>query len=227
MNLHSPNALPLTGIPPRPVLADEVYGRLKALIMDSTIPPGARINIEEVARLLDVSPTPVRESLARLESDGLVDKLALKGYKTTELLDKEELLELYELRLLLEPHAAREAALRAKYPAAADLVLEVDSAKSYFSASKDVSPWDLSNHDVRFHDMILELAGNETIRQAYARTHCHLHAFRLAYAGTFGLHTIHEHSEVVEAIVANEPEQAEEAMRLHIISSRDRMLTQF
>jgi len=209
------------------VLADEVYGRLKALIMDSTIPPGARINIEEVARLLDVSPTPVRESLARLESDGLVDKLALKGYKTTELLDKEELLELYELRLLLEPHAAREAALRAKYPAAADLVLEVDSAKSYFSASKDVSPWDLSNHDVRFHDMILELAGNETIRQAYARTHCHLHAFRLAYAGTFGLHTIHEHSEVVEAIVANEPEQAEEAMRLHIISSRDRMLTQF
>jgi DNA-binding GntR family transcriptional regulator len=195
--------------------------------MDSTIPPGARINIEEVARLLDVSPTPVRESLARLESDGLVDKLALKGYKTTELLDKDELLELYELRLLLEPHAARQAVNRAEHNAFDDLVLEVNSANSYFSATEEVSPWDLSNHDVRFHDMILELAGNETIRQAYARTHCHLHAFRLAYAGTFGLHTIHEHSEVVKAIVANEPEQAEEAMRLHIVSSRDRMLSQF
>lgn len=223
----SSNEFPLADLPPRYVLADEIYTRLKALIMDSTIPPGARINIEEVARRLDVSPTPVRESLARLESEGLVDKLALKGYKTTELLDKDELLELYELRMLLEPNAAKKAAKSMNFSTVSELVSEVESAETFFSATQDVSPWDLSNHDVRFHDMILDLAGNETIRQAYARTHCHLHTFRLAYAGTFGLHTINEHAAVVKAIVNNEPDKAEEAMRHHITASRDRMIEQF
>lgn len=211
-------------LPLRQVLADGVYLRLKSLIMESTIPPGSRLNIEEISRTLGVSATPVRESLARLESDGLVDKLALKGYRTTELLNREELMELYELRMLLEPDAAGKAAVLGPAEGLESLKSEMAVGKGLINRKESELAWDLSNHDVRFHDMVLELAGNETIRQAYARTHCHLHTFRLAYAGTFGGHTIEEHTAVFKAIEKRDAEGARQAMLNHITASRDRML---
>jgi len=211
-------------MPPRQALADEVYSRLRTLIMESSIAPGQRINIEDVARRLDVSPTPVRESLARLESDGLVDKLPLKGYRTTELLGRDEIDELYELRLLLEPHSAARAAARVTAPGVDALRAEMQGASS---SSEYSSFGELASHDVRLHDLVFELAGNETVRQAYARTHCHLHTFRLAYRSTFGLHTVNEHSRVVDAITAGDETGAEGAMRAHIEASRTRNIAEF
>lgn len=221
--------LAMLSMPPRQVLADEVYSRLRSLIMESSIPPDTRINIEDVARQLDVSPTPVRESLARLESDGLVDKLPLKGYRTTELLDRDQIRELYELRLLLEPNAAAQAAVGITSARADRLRSEIQSGSSPVLAQdgNDASYQELSHHDVRLHDLVLELAGNETVRRAYARTHCHLHTFRLSYSGAFGAHTIVEHTAVVDAITSGDAAAAESAMRQHIVASRDRMMGQF
>ena len=217
----------MSSLAPRQALADEVYARLRTLIMDSTIPPGRRINIEDVARQLDVSPTPVRESLARLESDGLVDKLPLKGYRTTELLNRDQIDELYELRLLIEPHSAARAALTVSDEQARELRAEMAAASAASASSEYTSYQELSNHDVRLHDLVLEIAGNETIRQAYARTHCHLHTFRLAFSGTFGAHTINEHAQVVDAILARDGVAAEHAMREHVEASRVRISGQF
>ena len=73
-------------LPRRNVLADDVYELVKAMVMDHVIRPGARVSIDGLARELAVSPTPVREALARLESDGLVLKEPLKGYRATPLL---------------------------------------------------------------------------------------------------------------------------------------------
>jgi DNA-binding GntR family transcriptional regulator len=67
----------------RTTLTDDVYAAVQALIMDHVIPPDERVNIDALARRLDVSPTPVREALARLEADGLVSKRPLAGYTTT------------------------------------------------------------------------------------------------------------------------------------------------
>lgn len=221
------SSLVMSSLPPRQALADEVYARLRTLIMDSTIPPGRRINIEDVARQLDVSPTPVRESLARLESDGLVDKLPLKGYRTTELLDRDGIDDLYELRLLLEPHSAARAAVALTDEMATRLRAEMAEAQAASASSEYSSYQELSNHDVRLHDLVFEIAGNETIRQAYARTHCHLHTFRLAFSGTFGAHTIDEHARIVEAILDRDELGAERAMREHVEASRMRISGQF
>lgn len=229
MTTNVDSDLVLSRMPPRLVLADEVYSRLRTLIMESSILPDTRINIEDVARQLDVSPTPVRESLARLESDGLVDKLPLKGYRTTELLDRDAIRELYELRLLLEPNAAAQASAGMTSARADRLRAEVQSGSSQVQAhaGNDTSYQELSHHDVRLHDLVLELAGNETIRRAYARTHCHLHIFRLSYSGTFGTHTIDEHAAVVDAITSGDAAAAESAMSRHIVASRDRTLSHF
>ena len=66
-------------LPARRALADDVYDAVLGLLMDQVIEPGSRASIDGIARQLNVSPTPVREALARLESEGLVVKKALKA----------------------------------------------------------------------------------------------------------------------------------------------------
>lgn len=209
----------------RVMLGDEVYAVLQQAIMDGTIPPDERMNAGELARRFDVSPTPVREALARLEADGLVEKLPLKGYRTTDLLEKQELVDLFELRLLLEPGSAARAAERRHGDDSADLRREIELARSAIGKPDAYSV--LSQHDVRLHDKIFRAARNETVRLAYARTHCHLHTFRLAYTGSYVSDTVDEHAAVTDAIVAGDAVAAEVAMRRHIEQSRERLLRVF
>src|SRR5690349_25023786 len=91
----------------RSTLGEDVYAALHTLIMEHTLAPGDRLNIDALARQLAVSPTPVRESLARLESDGLVRKRPLAGYAVSPRLTRDEFTEMFDMRLLLEPAAAR------------------------------------------------------------------------------------------------------------------------
>ncbi|MCS5735283.1 GntR family transcriptional regulator [Herbiconiux daphne] len=203
---------------PRPT---EAYASLRALIMSGAIPPGERINIEDAARRLSVSPTPVREALAGLESEGLVLKVPLRGYRTTELLTREELVELYELRRLLEPDAAAKAARR--HDAALRQALDAELA-TMSSRPAPLPAIELAAHDERLHGIVFEGAGNSLIARTYARTHCHLHIFRLSYSGTYGHHTVDEHAAIVAAIDAGDDTGAAAAMREHLDLSLERVL---
>ncbi|MCC3764060.1 GntR family transcriptional regulator [Glycomyces sp. TRM65418] len=99
-------------------LADEAYTELKSRIMRSELAPGAKLSIDGLAKELAFSHTPIRESLARLESEGLLARRPLSGYTVEPLLSEREFADLFEIRMLLEPLAARRAAERAVLPAA-------------------------------------------------------------------------------------------------------------
>src|SRR5262245_38687980 len=94
----------------RQSMAVDVYEALKAMIMDGALPPGERVNLDEAARRLEVSQSPVREALARLEAEGLVIKEAFRGYSTTPQLTRAELVDLFDFRFVVEPWAAARAA---------------------------------------------------------------------------------------------------------------------
>src|SRR5260370_36556607 len=97
-------------VPQRSVLADEIYEILKSKLMDNVVEPGSRLSIDGLARDLGCSPTPIREALARLESDGLVAKRAHYGYTAALLIDAQSFAELFRMRLRLEPACASWAA---------------------------------------------------------------------------------------------------------------------
>ena len=109
-------------------MGDDVYEAVKALVMEHTLAPGDRVNIDALARELEVSPTPVREALARLESDGLVRKRPLAGYTVTPLLTRQEFTDMFDMRLVLEGAAARWAAERASDGARDAIVAESEVA---------------------------------------------------------------------------------------------------
>ena len=204
----------------RRVLADDVFEALTALVMDHVVEPGARLSIDGLAARLGVSPTPVREALARLEALGLASKEPLRGYRATPLLSRAELDDLYEFRLLVEPWAAGRAAARG---AGAEPLLALLAEMHGAPAEGYARYRALAEHDRRFHDTVLRLAGNEHARQAFARTHCHLHIFRLHYVQQIGSTALAEHAAVARAVAASDAAGAEAAMRTHLVASRDRL----
>jgi DNA-binding GntR family transcriptional regulator len=205
-------------IPRRNVLADDVYEALKAMVMDHVVRPGARVSIDGLARELAVSPTPVREALARLESDGLVVKEPLKGYRATSLLTLEEFDDLYRFRRLIEPWAARRAAEQITPEGAAQIRDELASAAPPLTADYEGYKA-LTAHDTRFHALIARLSGSEQVRVAFERTHCHLHIFRLHYERDIGPEALAEHRRIAAAIVDGDGDAAEAAMVDHLESA--------
>lgn len=199
----------------RVIVADETYERLKAQIMNHVIAPGARISIDGLSRQLGASQTPVRESLARLESEGLAVKTPLRGYRATALLTPEEFEDLFHFRRLIEPWAAGRAAERADHVAARLLLAEVESVRPPRESNYEAYRA-LAAHDERFHDLVATLSGSDQLRTALKRTHCHLHIFRLHWERNFGPQTLAEHRLVAEAITRQRPDEAEKAMVAHL-----------
>ncbi|MDG4820416.1 GntR family transcriptional regulator [Asanoa sp. WMMD1127] len=206
----------------RITLTDDVYAAVQTLIMDHEVEPGARINIDALARRLAVSPTPVREALARLESDGLVSKRPLVGYTATPLLTRAEFEDLVEMRLILEPTAAAKAA-----GAGLD---EAEVAALRAKADLPAGPGEIAAftaQDARFHHSLAALSGNRMLHDAVVRLRAHLHLFRLHFPTAHYGVSASEHHRVVDAVCAGDPDAAAAAMRAHLTAARDRHLPFF
>lgn len=206
-------------------VVDGVCNTIYERLMSLEIAPGARISIDMIARDLDVSQTPVREALALLEREGLVRKAHLIGYSAAPQLTRQQFDDLYTFRLLLEPECARMAARN----------MTAESLQNLEGAAADMrhggAPIDrisrYSRADAAFHDAIRRIAGNEVIRLTLFNRHVHLHIFRLMFQSRVTQAALAEHEALLAAFRAKDPVAAEEAMRTHILRSRDRLLSAF
>jgi DNA-binding GntR family transcriptional regulator len=214
-------------VPQRQILTDTVYETVKGLLMDHRIEPGSRINIDQLARELAVSPTPIREALARLESDGLVSKEPLRGYTATPLLDLPSFLQLYEMRSLLEPVAARKAA-----EAATDEDLDVLEQQILAIERAEIGRVYeeyrvLPTEDSNFHDTIARMSGNKYLRETLGRLHSHLQLYRLVEDPELRGITTSEHRAILAALRRRDPDATVAAMIDHIARSQVRMSRPF
>ncbi len=200
-----------------------MYQGIKRLIMNAVIAPGERLNIDSLARELGTSSSPVREALARLESDGLATKLPLRGYTVTLPLSRAQLDDLYELRLLIEPWAAGRAARRLDDSGRERLAAELERAGTIPESTDYQDFRDFSDHDARLHDLVLDLAGNQAVRESMAKAHAHLHMFRIGYDHELGSATMVEHRLLVAKISSGSDREAEQTMRDHLESARSRL----
>jgi len=196
-----------------PGLADEVYRRIRADIMSLKLPPESRVSVDSLARELGVSQTPIREALSMLEANGLVSKRHFAGYATTPRMDRAQLDELFEFRLLVEPHAARKAA-RMMTDADMALLASGEAAPSH-DAFADL--------DTDFHRLIAQGAGNHLIADSLARLHIHVHIFRSCFRREIAEEAVDEHDAIIAAIRARDDWAAEGAMRRHIERSYKRL----
>ncbi|HWC67163.1 MAG TPA: GntR family transcriptional regulator [Acidimicrobiales bacterium] len=199
----------------RPVLTDDVHDVLVDMLMNHSLGPGARINIDGLARTLTVSPTPIREALARIEAEGLIVKEPRRGYVVAPLISREELRALIDFRLLIEPPAAAAAAERASTADASALQTFARSGGAGTHDGAAVSRLDML-YDARFHDSVASLGGNPWLRESLARLRSHLHMYRLYYHANQAAATSSEHIAIADAIADRDPARAADAMRRHL-----------
>lgn len=209
-------------------VVDGVYDSIYEQLMSLTIAPGARIPIDVVARDLDVSQTPVRAALSRLEREGLVKKAHLIGYSAAPQLDRKQFEDLFNFRLLVEPEGARLAALNMT-PDALGHIEEIAADMAHGATPVDrTSRYSrFARTDAHFHDEILRIAGNEVIRSTLFNQHVHLHLFRLMFHSRVTQEALEEHEELLTAFRTGDSSTAETAMREHVMHSRDRLMLAF
>ena len=214
-------------IPRHKGLADDVYEAIFTKLLSLEIAPGARITVDGLVRELKVSHTPIREALGRLEGEGLVVKTHLVGYSAAPQIMRRRFDELYELRLLLEPHGARRAAQQVNEARMRKLRERSEQMRRLNSSRGRSSYVRFARLDSEFHDQIMEIAGNELIRDQLAHLHTHFHIFRLMYHARVTEEALAEHDSLLESLSSGDGPGAERAMRSHIERSRERLLEAF
>jgi DNA-binding GntR family transcriptional regulator len=210
----------------RQVLADHVYEELLASLIDGRLEPGTAVSIDGTARELNVSPTPVREALARLEHTGMVRRVALKGYRVAPMFTEEDFAELMEARLAIEPVNARLACSRLTPPNYAALAQAVADLKKARRGPSFAEFRDYLEADERFHRLIAEQTGNQFMVAAYAALGGQVPRFRL-FGGvgiTDAEQAIAEHQAVLDALSSGDPEKAAAAMAEHVQKVRGRAI---
>lgn len=202
----------------RTVLMDEAYDALLTLILDEGLEPGTPLRIDTIAKDWGVSPTPLREALAKLENTGLVVRVPHRGYTVAPLLDDNGFRELMDARLLIEPYSARRACDRdaagtARALAESHRLMEAaaaqdvaDDFRAYLQADSD------------FHAAIARAAGNRFLSAAIDPLGAHVQRFRRFTGGrvTDTQEALAEHAAVLDAFEAADAERCEAAMRAHL-----------
>jgi DNA-binding GntR family transcriptional regulator len=185
---------------------------LREAIATGRLKPGARVLESELATLLDMSRTPVREAIATLEAEGLVSIDGAGGRVVTKL-DYQSVMELYTVRAVLESTAAGLAARNASEMEIVALrdMLEIEE-QIRDDAGRRVE------HNRRFHEAIYYCSHNRYLLKMlqYIQTGMLLLGDATRIGDGRLTAALHEHTAIVEAIAAHDPAAAEAAVREHI-----------
>ena len=198
-------------------LPTPIYQQLINAIEKGDLRPGDRMLETELASRFGVSRTPIREAIRRLETDGLVVHKPRIG-AMVRLLAQQEIVELYEMRIVLEATAAQMAA---KHCSNAETRTLQDLNDQMLAHSKD--PFAVATLNRKFHTCIFNAARNRFLAQSYNSL-----SYSLILLGKTTLETDErvqnvyaQHEAIIGALISGDTDIASEVMRLHMETSLD------
>jgi DNA-binding GntR family transcriptional regulator len=195
-------------------LSEEVAERLREQIFSHELAPGSWLDEQSLAIAFGISRTPMREAIKVLATEGLVTTKMNKGAYVTEV-DRQDLEQIFTVLSLLEGQAAKDTAIKASEEQLTrldDLHHRLEKA----AADRDLEQFFEIN--VRFHEMIQEIAGNPWMNGVIDDLRKVLKLQRrdsLSRSGRL-LSSLVEHREILQAILKRDPLAAEAAMRQHL-----------
>jgi DNA-binding GntR family transcriptional regulator len=197
-------------------LSEKVYRRLLELILDGELAPGERLRQEELSSRLGVSRTPLLFALTRLKKEMLVEFVPRKG-AFVRCLDKEEILNLFDIRIRLETLGARGAALSPSDVELQELRAGLDRYRGAISGGDFKR---LAKADFDFHQGIMRMSGNELLIDLVESHHI------VFLANQRGIilkpeRSLADHETILAAIARRDPAAAEVAMDGHLSRARE------
>lgn len=193
---------------------DAAYGTIRSRILDNVYPPGHQVLESVLADEMEISRTPVREALIRLAHEGLVEVIPRHGMRVLPL-SPSDMREIYVVLTALESAAAEVLAQRR--PTDMELKPLVEATRDMTRALKadDLDAWAAA--DERFHQGLVELAGNQTLIDAVARVGDRAHRARMftLRLRPKPVNSTHEHLAMLERIRAGDGDGAVKVNRAH------------
>lgn len=204
-------------------LEEKVYIELQEAILSETLKKGESLTELSLSEKLGVSRTPVRSALQRLSEVGLVKIVPNRGAVVLGV-TKEDILDIYRIRMRLEGLASAMAALNMSDADKKKLTETVELSEFYLSKNNTEN---LKELDTSFHRVIYEASGSRTLARILSDLHLNTKGYRrisLAIPGRLE-RTTKEHREILNAILAGDAEKADRLTSEHIEHALANMLT--
>lgn len=206
-------------------LEEKVYIELQDAILSESIKKGEALTEISLSEKLGVSRTPVRSALQRLAEDGLIKIVPNRGAVVLGV-TKEDILDIYRIRMRLEGLASAMAAEKMTEDMKKKLAETVELSEFYLQKNNTEN---LKELDTSFHRIIYEASGSRTLARILSDLHLHTKGYRrisLAIPGRLERTTM-EHREILNAILAGDAEKADKLTSEHIEHALANMMTAF
>jgi DNA-binding GntR family transcriptional regulator len=195
---------------------------LRQAILDGYFEPGERLDQDAITEELGVSRTPLREAIAALESEGLLEAKPHRGVFVARI-SKRDIRDIFALRALLEAEVARQAASSIPDAVLDRLETALKGAQKAYDGGNHVAQFEADRY---FHETLREFTENRLLKEVLDGLNNRISAVRRFAQTKPGPHIdqfAEEHLAVLQAIKKRDPEKAAALMRRHLEESGARV----
>jgi DNA-binding GntR family transcriptional regulator len=206
-------------------LTQDAYRQIKSAIIANELKPGQQLKEEELASQLGISSTPLREALAKLEQEWLVETVPHRGKFVVEI-TPENVRELFEVRRELEGLAVELALPSLTSDDLEELGAFLEPAKAQYQQADDFDPSLWIESETRLHGLIIRNCGNQWLIKLLTTLNDHIwriRGFRVITPGTDTRQSFLEHLAIWEAMKARDVVKTKELMEQHLRNAGDRL----
>ena len=209
---------------PRAALHEQVAYRLRELLVEGAIAPGAKLNERELSERLNVSRTPLREAIKMLAAEGLVELLPNRGAVAVSL-SEQDVRDTFEVMAGLEGQSGELAAQRITDAELSEIkALHFEMLAAH--ARRDLSLYYRLNAQI--HKAINLAAKNPVLQATYTQVNARLQAlrFRSNQDEVKWTHAVNEHGQMIDALAARDGGLLRNILQQHLNHKRDVVLAQ-
>jgi DNA-binding GntR family transcriptional regulator len=220
-----PGLGPLKAMAERKSLGQMVYENLRQTIVRGSIAPGTRLVESQIAEAQGISRTPVREAIHKLERERFIERLPHGGFSVLEL-SREEIVETFGIRSVLEGYAARLSAVNHQPGQLKPLKEKIDEFQRLLDTEHLM---ELPQVNTEFHDLLYALSNSPRLIRMIDALRDHIYRYRQIILKDAGqAQTSNEdHRLILESIRTRDAEGAERLVREHILRGQKMVLNTF
>ena len=203
--------------PVQATLAEQAYEQIKRMIFDFALLPGDRFSESELTQRINVSRTPLRQALQRLEREGFLLVFPKLGWQVAPM-DFQVFDELYDLRVLIECHAAQKLAESLNRPA----LKALNEVWLVPASEREADGDEVGRLDEQFHATLVEGGGNREMMRVHREITERIRIIRrLDFTKAARVDaTYDEHARILRAITRRRGDEAQRLLRAHIEQSK-------
>ncbi len=202
----------------RNVVGASTYQRIKSDIIFGHLAPGAKLKLEGLRERYQASMSTLRETLSRLASEGFVDAKDQRGFFVTPV-SSEDLIEVANLRILLECHALRLSVERGDTDWEGNLVAahhKLNLMEQKLLSGDDSQRADWKRYDWEFHLAMIVACGSRNLLSLHAVLYDKYLRYQMLVLTYRGEEAIDEHRQMFEEALARDVEASAATLRRHI-----------